>query len=100
MTGAWPEDEIDHDDGDKANNRKSNLKAATHSQNRQNLAVRTKKGKLRGATRYYRKWKAQIKVPGEDAPRYLGLFETEQEAHEAYCAAKRELHAFKPEQRR
>ena len=99
-TGAWPEHEIDHEDGNKVNNRRKNLRPATRSQNRQNLAGETKKGGLRGATRYWNRWRAQIKVPGEKGPRYLGTFATEQEAHEAYCKAKLELHAFNPVQRK
>ncbi len=96
-TGEWPIDEIDHDDRNRANNRWGNLRTATHGQNRQNLARRNAKGRLIGATPYYRKWKGTIRVDGVTL--YLGLFETEIEAHEAYCAKKRELHTFNPEQK-
>lgn len=97
VTGGWPDVEIDHDDRDRANNRWLNLRPATKGQNRQNLSARTAKGGLRGATKYRDKWKAQIKVDG--VHHYLGLFDTEEEAHEAYCARKRELHTFNPEQK-
>jgi HNH endonuclease len=97
--GSWPEFEVDHEDGDRSNNRWVNLRLATRSQNRQNLAVRTKKGGLRGATRFGAKWRAQIRVPGARSQTHLGVFETEQEAHEAYCKAKREFHPFQPVQR-
>ncbi len=97
VTGEWPSHEIDHDDRDRANNRWGNLRPATHGQNRQNLSALTARGTMRGATKYRDKWKAQIKVNG--VHHYLGLFATELEAHEAYCAKKRELHTFNPEQK-
>lgn len=97
MTGTWPVDEIDHDDRNRANNRWVNLRTATRGQNRQNLSKRTAKGRLRGAQPYYRKWKSTIRVDG--VTEYLGLFSTEEEAHVAYCARKRELHLFNPEQK-
>ena len=97
-TGAWPSNDIDHRDGDRSNNRWSNLREATRQENRQNLSRRNKKGRLRGCVKYYKKWKAQIKMPG-GAPMYLGLFATEEEAHAAYCEAKKRLHPFQPVQR-
>lgn len=39
--GEWPEYEIDHRDGDGTNNRISNLREATPTQNRQNLSLRS-----------------------------------------------------------
>lgn len=35
-TGSWPVDQIDHKDGDRGNNKFSNLRQATHSQNSMN----------------------------------------------------------------
>lgn len=96
-TGVWPPDEIDHDDRNRANNKWGNLRCATRGQNRQNLARRNAKGRLLGATPYYRKWKATIRVDG--VTRYLGLFGTEQEAHDAYCKEKLKAHVFNPQQK-
>ncbi len=99
MTGDWPPITIDHEDGNRTRNVWTNLRPATRSEQRQNLAGVTAKGRLRGVTPYYRKWKAQIKKPGDRAPTYLGLFGTEAEAHSAYCEAKARLHPFNPQQR-
>jgi hypothetical protein len=96
-TGAWPEHEIDHEDGDRTNNRRKNLRSALKGENRQNLKAVGKRGVLIGCTPYYRKWKAQIRLKGK--VHYLGLFNTEQEAHAAYCEAKTRLHTFNPKQR-
>jgi hypothetical protein len=99
VTGQWPAKGVDHRNGVKADNRWHNLREATDAQNRQNLEAVSAKGRLRGCTPYYRKWKAQIK--GADGCHYyLGLFNTESEAHAAYCAAKTKLHPFQPVQRR
>jgi HNH endonuclease len=100
QTGEWPIHEVDHANGDRLDNRWCNLREATRSENRTNLAGATAKGRLRGVTPHYNRFKAQIKRPGDKAPTYLGLFATEQEAHDAYCAAKRALHPFNPEQRK
>jgi len=96
-TGEWPPDEIDHDDRDRSNNRWVNLQLATHAENRQNLARRNSSGNLRGTQPYYNKWKATIRLDGKT--HYLGLYETEEGAHAAYCKAKRKLHVFNPEQK-
>lgn len=96
MTGSWPEDQVDHRDLNKANNRWSNLRAANDSQNQQNKAATRNVGSsgLLGVTwsKAARKWAAQIKVNGKRI--YLGLFVEAEDAHQAYLAAKRELHPF------
>jgi hypothetical protein len=96
-TGRWPEFEIDHEDGDRANNRWRNLRGATKAQNQQNRSPANRLGRLIGCTPYFQKWKAQLRVDG--VVHYLGLFDTEKQAHEAYCAAKVKLHTFNPKQR-
>ena len=94
--GEWPNDQIDHINGDMADNRISNLRAATHSQNRQNIhKVRSNsKSGLIGAMwdSYNNKWRSKIRFEGKC--KHLGYFENAEQAHAVYIEAKRTLHPF------
>ena len=97
--GAWPEGDVDHINGDRADNRLVNLRVATRVQNMQNrkgVGARSKSGLL-GASphRDGRRWVAHIRANGKN--RYLGLFDTAEQAHQAYMVAKAELHPFSSE---
>lgn len=75
---------VDHINGDRSDNRQANLRELSQSEN-----VRKKapvKGGLRGAhyDKARGKWLSQIRIDGSQ--RFLGRFDTEQEAHEAYLA--------------
>ncbi len=93
--GRWPKDGIDHIDGNKQNNRISNLREADSLENNQNMrsARSTSKSGLLGA--FFEassgKWRSTIRVNGKN--HNIGRFATAQEAHEAYVNAKRRLHA-------
>jgi hypothetical protein len=83
----------DHDDGNKANNRRYNLRIATSSQNQQNKgANRNNTSGYKGVSFEKRKqrWVANIKVQGKK--KYLGSFKTPELAHSAYCAAAIQMH--------
>ena len=88
INGKWPEAEIDHVNGDKDDNRRLNLRAATSSQNKANR--RAKHGGLKGVGKHRGRWVADVGQRGNR--RRLGSFATEEEAHAAYAAAARELH--------
>jgi hypothetical protein len=91
VTGNWPETEIDHRDVDKLNNRFDNLRLATRSQNNANRpAQRNNKTGFKGVSRNKNKFVAMIKVDGR--PRWLGSFDTPQEAHAAYFKTAQERH--------
>jgi hypothetical protein len=94
--GSWPQDEVDHINGNTRDNRLSNLRDVPRGVNQQNVTsanVDSLTGIL-GVT--YRKdcprrpWVAQISH--ENRTRRLGGFKTQDEAHAAYLAAKRRLH--------
>lgn len=70
MTGEWlPADQdIDHINGDRADNRWANLRLATRSQNNMNATLRSdNKSGFRGVSwrRDTQKWHARIKVEGK-----------------------------------
>jgi hypothetical protein len=91
--GEWPKQDIDHINGDKLDNRISNLRdvsTRTNTENRR-TAMSNNKSKLLGVRKMGKKWAAHIGTNGRT--RYLGSFLTPEEAHAAYLVAKRELHA-------
>jgi hypothetical protein len=83
--------EVDHINGVSDDNRLANLRVVTTSVNQQNMGG-GRRGGLLGTTFYARtgRWLSVIKVDGKH--RYLGYFDTAEEAHQAYLAAKAELH--------
>lgn len=85
MTGCWPEDDIDHVNRDKKDNRWANLREATRSQNIINSPPRKdSRSGLRGISwdGARSKWVSQIGVAGKNI--HLGRFKTKEEAYQAY----------------
>jgi hypothetical protein len=93
--GEFPIYELDHIDGNKLNNKIDNLRISSRSQNMQNkrktsasnslviLGVRkTPSGKYSSCIGFNKKYK------------YLGTYETPDEAFNAYVEEKRKIHEF------
>ena len=92
--GKWPDNVIDHIDGDVSNNRMRNLRDVMGSVNQQNqrTAHLNNKTGLLGVSwaDHANKFTAHIQL--NNRQKNLGLFPSAELAHAAYLAAKRELH--------
>jgi len=89
-TGRWPAEQIDHINGIRSDNRLCNLREATNAQNNANKPGRGPwpKGVCWNPTRH--KFQAEIKANGRR--RYLGRYDTPEQAAEAYRRAALRLH--------
>lgn len=95
VTGKWPEAEVDHRNGDKADNRWDNLRHADdelNSQNRRRANKNNSTGML-GVTFDKASGKYDSRIGHRRKLHKLGKFDTPGEAHQAYVDAKRLLHA-------
>lgn len=77
---------IDHIDGNEANNRISNLRESDYRRNGQNRKAH-RAGRLVGAhyDKRFKKWAARIQIDKKN--KWLGHFETQEQAHAAYMKA-------------
>jgi len=85
-----PNNPIDHININPLDNRIENLRAVTFSQNCRNKEKKKNcSSKYKGVTRYRNKWKVTITIDGKK--KYLGYFDNEEEAAEAYKKAYDEI---------
>lgn len=92
--GQWPIGEIDHINGNGLDNRITNLREVSRTENAQNIRkarADSKSGLLGVTSGKGRGFAATIRVNG--ILHWLGLYPTAEEAHAAYVTAKRQLHA-------
>lgn len=86
-----PSEQVDHIDGNPMNNRRSNLRSVTQSQNMQNARKhRDNQSGYKGVSwqPQMKKWRATIRIDGKQ--KFLGHFDDPKEAHDAYCRAASE----------
>lgn len=87
VTGAWPANEIDHRNGQPADNRWDNLREATRLQNSRNRRKAGGSSAYRGVSwsTSNKGWAAFIRTNGKET--YIGTFPDEKKAAVAYDAA-------------
>lgn len=96
--GKFPNEEIDHINRNRVDNRICNLRVATRLENQQNHSVRKdNKSGVVGVSWHKAsgKWRAQINFGGRKID--LGIFLTVEEACTARAEAKAKYHTFHPE---
>ena len=78
---------VDHIDRDRSNNNISNFRPATSQENHFNMNAK-------GYTwdKHAKKWKASIGLNGKSI--HLGLFDTKEDAHNAYLIGKEKYHKY------
>lgn len=93
--GEWPENQIDHINGMKTDNRIKNLREADRFDNTRNVKRRKDNSSgYKGVSLSNGKWMARIWsiIDNKRKRCYLGYFNSPEEAYAAYCKAAKELH--------
>ena len=90
----WPKGHLDHKDRDRANNAISNLRECTPRENQHNSTSSRGSSKYRGVSwqKSRNKWRAEIGANNKRV--YLGSFDDELDAANAYREAKEKYHPF------
>lgn len=90
--GIFENQQVDHINRNKLDNRRENLRIATHSQNHANTGIRKDNSSgYKGVhwNKQSQKWVAQIKI--NKKTKRIGAYDTPEEAYKAYCAKAKEL---------
>ena len=94
MYDGWPNQMLDHINGIRNDNRISNLREVSNSENQQNKIKARKDSKSGFQCVIYKtshkKWEAYITI--NRIKKHIGYFNSPEEAHFAYLLKKKELH--------
>jgi len=89
--GRWPAEHVNHKNGNLSDNRLCNLREATRAEISWSARPRRdSRSPLKGAQTFEGRWRSGIVINGKTI--HLGLFDTPEEAHAAYCEAARLYH--------
>ena len=95
VNGIWPEKSIDHINGNRADNKISNLRDVDNKTNMENQSRASSQNKSSGVIGVSReqsrkRWRAHITTNKKMI--HLGYFDTIKEASDAYIIAKKKIH--------
>lgn len=96
LKGVWPESDVDHIDGDRQNNRASNLRSVSRRANSMNRGLQSNNTSGEVGVSWHtrsRRWRAVVVLHGR--PKELGRFLSLEEAVRARDEAH-EKHGFHP----
>lgn len=88
--GVWPEQDIDHINGDRSDNRMANLRSVSRSENLRNAAISSANTSgVRGVDWFkpIGKWRARIRADGKEVT--VGYFDAKEDAVAARKEAER-----------
>lgn len=91
LNGRWPDLQIDHINGDSLDDRASNLREATATQNAWNHKTRRKRSTTPMGVRLLRSGKYQARIAVNKQQIVIGLFETPDMAAQAYQQKRKEF---------
>ena len=91
MTGKWPKEDIDCIDGDYTNVRFNNIRECSRSDTRYKTIKPIGNNELIGAHFHKKTGKYTSAIKSNGKVTILGLFNTQEEAHQAYVEAKRQI---------
>jgi hypothetical protein len=91
--GEMPPPILDHADGNKGDDRIDNLRPATKAQNAYNSKLQSNNSTgFKGVHLSKKNGRFQANIKGGGKNRFLGYFDTAEEAHAAYCSAAVKYH--------
>lgn len=90
--GSWPKGDVDHINGNRSDNRISNLRDVPRGTNLQNQreAPNNKSTGVLGVYRDGARFYSRISINNKS--KHLGTFDTVEQARQAYLSAKRAMH--------
>ena len=84
--------EVDHINGDRSDNRLCNLRLANYSQNKMNMRMHADNRTGFKGIHKNRTGKYCAQIQAYKTKKYIGVFDTAEEAHEAYLKEAKQLH--------